>query len=233
VTQPVVPVTLAREDTPHGEVALRRRGHVLELVVDGAFAMDTVDTSTEVVLARHALRHHAAPGRVLVGGLGLGFTARAVLEDPRVAHVDVVELAAPLVRWAREGLVPELTGLEGARCSLHVADVAEVLAGRGGPRGPWDLVILDVDNGPGFLVHAGNAALYEPDGLAQARSSLAPGGVLVVWSSHEAPTLLAALREVAGDADDVVETVVPVEREGRSFRYAIYSVVTAGPGLRG
>ena len=99
-------VTLARADTPHGEVALRRRGEVLELVVDGAFAMDTVDTSTEVALAERALRRHPAPHRVLVGGLGLGMTARAVLADPRVHHVDVVELAEPLVCWARDGLVP-------------------------------------------------------------------------------------------------------------------------------
>ena len=217
--------TLAREDTPHGEVALRRRGHVLELVVDGAFAMDTVDTSTEVVLATEALRRHPAPARVLVGGLGLGFTARAVLDDARVAHLDVVELAGPLVRWAHEGLVPELAGLEGPRCALHVADVAAVLAGESGPQGPWDVVLLDVDNGPDFLVHAGNAPLYEQAGLAAALSAVAEGGVLVVWSSHVAPGLLGALRAVAGQGDLVDETVLPVVREGRTFEYALYSVV--------
>ena len=153
-------VTLARADTPHGEVALRRRGAVLELVVDGAFAMDTVDTSTEVALAERALRRHRSPHRVLVGGLGLGMTARAVLADPRVRHADVVELAPPLVGWARSGLVPELAGLEGERCTLHVADVLDVLARRRAPRGPWDVVLLDVDNGPDFLVHASNAPLY-------------------------------------------------------------------------
>jgi spermidine synthase len=231
---PPAVVTVARADTPHGEVALRRRGEVLELVVDGAFAMDTVDTSTELLLAEEALRRHPAPWRVLVGGLGLGFTARSVLADDRVAHVDIVELAQPLIEWAREGVVPELAGIEGPRCSLHVADVAEVLAagagqtdqaGSTGPAGPWDVVVLDVDNGPGFLVHADNAGLYAVPGLAAARAALAPGGVLVVWSSHVAPELLAALGEVAGPSDDVAETVVPVEREGRAFDYAIYSLV--------
>ena len=217
-------VTLARAATPHGEVALRRRGEVLELVVDGAFAMDTVDTSTEVALAERALRRHPAPHRVLVGGLGLGMTARAVLADPRVRHTDVVELAAPLVGWARSGLVTELAGLEGERCTLHVADVLDVLTGRSEPRGPWDVVLLDVDNGPDFLVHASNAPLYEPAGLVAARSVLRPGGLLVVWSSHLAPVLHAALREVAGDGDDVTEDVLEVEREGRVFRYAQYSL---------
>ncbi|MBM6400126.1 hypothetical protein [Phycicoccus sonneratiae] len=221
------PVTLARADTAHGEVALRRRGDVLELVVDGVFAMDTVDTSTEVVLATEALGRHPAPRRVLVGGLGLGFTTRAVLDDPRVAHVDVAELAGPLVAWARQGLAPELAGLEGPRCALHVADVAAVLAGRAGPPGPWDLVLLDVDNGPDFLVHAGNAALYRSPALATARAALAVGGLLVVWSSHRAPGLLAALRTVAEPGDVVDEVVLTVHREGRDLDYALYSFARA------
>lgn len=223
------PVVVAREDDGSGEVALRRRGAVLELVVDGVFAMDTVDTSTERVLAREALAAHGAPARVLVGGLGLGFTVREVLADPRVDHVDVVELAEPLVRWAGEGLVPELAGLVGdPRCTLHVGDVADVLAGATGPGGPWDLVLLDVDNGPGFLVHARNAGLYAPAGLAAARARLAPGGALLIWSSHRAPGLLADLGTVAGRGDVVTELPLRVVREGRSLDYALYSLARAG-----
>jgi spermidine synthase len=216
-------VTLAREDTPQGEVALRRRDDVVELVVDGTFAMDTVDVTTEVLLAERALARHPAPARVLVGGLGLGFTTRAVLADPRVEQVDVVELAAPLVRWARDGVVAELAGLESERCRLHVADVAAVLAGTGGgPQGPWDVVLLDVDNGPDFLVHAENAALYRPEGLAAARAALAPGGLLAVWSSHLAPGLLESLAAVVRAGDHVAEEVHRVERDGRSLDYALY-----------
>lgn len=228
-------LTLAREATPHGEVALRRRGVVLELVVDGAFAMDTVDTSTEERLATVPLARHAAPRRVLVGGLGLGATTRTVLADPRVTEVDVVELAEPLVRWARSGLVPELAGLEGERCRLHVGDVSEILTratgagGPEGPQGPWDLVLLDVDNGPDFLVHAANARLYRPRALAAARARLAPRGVLVVWSSHVAPGLLAALRAVAAEGDVVAEEVLTVQREGRSFDYALYLLERGAP----
>jgi spermidine synthase len=226
-------VTVARAGTPHGEVALRRRGPVLELVVDGAFAMDTVDTSTEVLLAQRTLRRHPCPRRVLVGGLGLGVTTRAVLADARVAHADVVELAAPLVAWARAGLVDELAGLEGERCSVHVADVLDVLAGTNGPRGPWEVVLLDVDNGPDFLVHASNAPLYTPPALSACRAVLAPGGLLAVWSSHVAPALLAALHEVAERGDEVVEDVIGVEREGRSLRYALYTLTRCADLLTG
>lgn len=232
--EPGSAVTVARAGTPHGEVALRRRGRVLELVVDGAFAMDTVDTSTEVGLATAALRRHRAPRRVLVGGLGLGFTTRAVLDDPRVEHVDVVELAAPLVDWARRGLVPELAGLEGPRCTLHALDVADVLAGRvPRPVGRWDAVLLDVDNGPGFLVHPENARLYAGPGLTAARAALRPGGVLAVWSSHLAPALLTALQGVAAPGDEVAEERLTVEREGRSLDYALYVLGRVDPGLTG
>lgn len=223
------PITVAREDTPHGEVALRRRGDVLELVVDGAFAMDTVDVSTERELARRALAEHPEPRRVLVGGLGLGFTVREVLAGARVARLDVAELAEPLVRWAGERLVPELAGLEDdGRCRLHVADVADVLAGRSEPAGPWDVVLLDVDNGPGFLVHEHNESLYAGDGLATAYRALAPGGVLVIWSADASPELLAGLAEVAPpDQARAGEQVLSVTREGRTFDYALYTLSRA------
>jgi spermidine synthase len=217
--------TVARAATPHGEVALRRRGDVLELVVNGAFAMDTVDTSTEVELARAALSDER-PHRVLVGGLGLGFTARAVLADARVARIDVVELAAPLVDWARARLVPELAGLEDdGRCRLWVGDVADALTGAGGPAGPWDLVLLDVDNGPDFLVHVRNERLYAEAGLAAASRCLAPGGRLVIWSSHPAPDLLARLEAVAARTGGAAgERLLQVEREARAFEYALYEL---------
>jgi spermidine synthase len=202
-------------------VALRRRGSVLELVVAGVFALDTVDTSTELELARAALAGHRAPARVLVGGLGLGFTAREVLADPRVRHLDVVELAAPQVEWARCGAVPELAGIEdGDRCRLWVADVADALAGRvdGLPRG-WDLVLLDVDNGPGYLVHEGNEAVYEEQFLRQCRELLGPGGVLVIWSANAAPDLLAAMRGVFGDAEAQAHDVLLQERPEQYYLY--------------
>lgn len=228
---PEVPVTIAREAGPRGEVVLRRRGPHLELVVNGTFAMDTVDTSTEVALARVALENVARPAAVLVGGLGLGFTARAVLADSRVERLDVVELEQPLVAWARGALdptlVPELAHLEDdARCRLWPADVTAVLAGTESPTGPWDLVLLDVDNGPDFLLHAGNAGLYAVAGLRAALAQVAPGGALVVWSSHRSPRLMEALAAVAHESGGAVtERVLPVEREGRTLEYALYTAV--------
>jgi spermidine synthase len=216
------PEVLGRASGAHGEVLLRRRRGdrtvVTELIVDGIFAMDDVDTSTERALATETLRRcRGGELRVLVGGLGLGWTAATVLADPRVAEIDVVELQQALVDWAADGLLPGLPELPGERLRLHVADVADALAA--GP-GSWDAVLLDVDNGPAFLVHEANAALYQSAGLATALAALRPGGVLSIWSSDPAPELAERLAALPGAAD-VEHVMLPVERDGRRFDYAI------------
>lgn len=215
-------------------MVLRRRGAhteaVVELIVNGAFVMDTVDVSTEIALASHTLARHPAPRRVLVGGLGLGFTAQAVLDDPRVEQVTVVEIAEPLIAWADAGMLPGL-GMRGApsrddaRLSLVAEDVGEFLQQAAGE---WDLVLLDVDNGPGFLVRDANADLYAAPGLAYSMRALRPAGILAIWSSHRSPALLTALQSLAHHQGrgDVEEVLRPVHREGRDFEYAIYLLVT-------
>ena len=208
---------LGRATGAHGEVVLRRRGAVTELVVDGVFAMDDVDTSTERALATETLRRVPGDGlHVLVGGLGLGWTAATALAEPRVAAVEVVELQGALVGWAADGLLPGLPELPD-RLTLRTADVADALAD--GP-GRWDAVLLDVDNGPAFLVHQANAGLYAEPGLASALAALRPGGVLAIWSSDPAPELADRLAALPG-ASGVEHLLLPVERDGRRFDYAI------------
>jgi spermidine synthase len=214
--------TLGRAEGPRGEVALRRRttddgGTHLELVVDGVFAMDDLDTSTERALATEALRR--LPGRdlqVLVGGLGLGWTAATALAEPRVGAVEVVELHPALVRWAEEGRLPALPPGE-LRLRLRTGDVADVLAEHSGR---WDAVLLDVDNGPGFLVHPSNEALYRPAGLTGAVAALRPHGVLAIWSSSPAPRLRERLGRLPTTAD-AEELLLPVARDGRELTYAV------------
>ena len=115
-------IVLGRAETPDGEVVLRRRGEVDELVVNGVFAMDTVDTSSERVLADAA---GSRPGVVLVGGLGLGFTTARLLHNG-AAEVDVVERAGPLLEWARAGVTEQLGRVAAdPRVRLHHADQRE------------------------------------------------------------------------------------------------------------
>ncbi|MGO1166893.1 MAG: hypothetical protein ACTMHL_09790 [Janibacter sp.] len=219
------PETIAIAETRRGEVALRERpaadGSVIhELIVGGVFAMDSADTSTETALALRSLERVDEPGRVLVGGLGLGFTPWQVLKDRRVGEVHVAEIEEDLVQWARLGLTPTLGVLtRHPRVTIHPQDIATVLDGDVPEApGPWDLVLLDVDNGPSFLVHEDNERLYSAPALQAALSVVAPGGVLAIWAAQAEPELLAALTALA----PTEEILLPVERQGRSLEYALY-----------
>ncbi|MDQ6642196.1 MAG: hypothetical protein M3Y66_06855 [Actinomycetota bacterium] len=195
----------------------------LELRVNGVFVMDTVETSTERALALHALDLVERPARVLVGGLGLGFTMHEVLTDDRVERVTVVEIEAALVGWMRDGTVPHGPQfLADERLTVTVADIAMAVAEA--PDASYDLVLLDLDNGPGFLVYAANAAVYREPFLAACRKVIAPGGAVVVWSADEAPELVAAMRSVFGNATALA---FDVALQGRDEHYWLH-VARAG-----
>jgi spermidine synthase len=203
---------VARAESERGELVLRERRPVdggptsLELRANGVFVMDTVEVTTERAMAHAALALVDDPRAVLVGGLGLGYTMHEVLADSRVERCAVVEIEPALVDWMRAGLVPDgPTLLADERVTVVVADVVAALAEA--REASYDLVLLDVDNGPGYLVHAANAALYETPALTDARRILRPGGALVVWSADESPELEESLRsvfaEVRPDRHDV------------------------------
>ena len=215
--------TLARHSGPRGEVVLRRRSGagpgVEELIVNGVFAMDSTDTWTERQLAEVALAGQQARA-VLVGGLGLGYTAHRLLEAD-VDHLDVVEVEECLVDWAYAGLTPTLaTVADDPRVTLHVADVTAVLTGLRGPHGPWDAIVLDVDNGPDFLIHGANSTLYAEPSLVAAYASLSAGGTLAIWCQGPAPELLTTLQRISGTARPHTYRRV---REGRPLSYVIYT----------
>ena len=220
-------VEVARAESPRGEVVLRERRDpeaganapvVLELRVNGVFVMDTLETGSEKGLATAALKHVDNPRTVVVAGLGLGFTMHEVLADKRVERVVVVELEDALVQWMRDGTVPHgPTYLADDRVSVMTADIRVAMAEA--TPAAYDLVLLDVDNGPGFLVHDANVEVYQRAFLEQVRRCLRPGGAVVVWSAAETPTLQAELREVFGNA---VAVPYDVRLQSRDEQYWIY-----------
>ncbi|NYE35424.1 spermidine synthase [Nocardioides cavernae] len=222
-------VELARAETERGDVVLRRRSSdtaadVLELRVNGVFVMDTLETTSEIELAAQALDLVERPASVLIGGLGLGYTLQRVLADPRVERAVVVEIEEPLVQWMRDGTVPHGPALlADTRASVVNADISMAIAEA---RSTYDLVLLDVDNGPGYLVHAGNETVYEQPFLAQCRDLLAPGGVLVVWSANAAPGLLGAMRSVFGEAEEQAHDVLLQDRPEQYYLYLARRPVT-------
>jgi spermidine synthase len=198
---------LAYEDSPLGSLCLRRRellsapGTVVtEVTLNHAFLMSSYNTASERALARIALGMHSGTGlRVLVGGLGLGYTVHAALESERVASVQVDELLPPVIEWLEQDLVP-LSAVLRADDRFRVApgDVYARLAGE--PRETFDLILIDVDHAPHDQLSGTNDEFYTRSGLGRARRHLAPGGVLGVWSYAESSPFAEALR---GTFDEV------------------------------
>jgi hypothetical protein len=165
---------IARAESVRGEVVLRRRptaaGPVDELIVNGAFAIDSAETGSERELGRTAKDAH----QVLLGGLGLGYTADEVLTSS-VRRLDIVECEDALIEWAKLGATEVLQRVASdPRVRFHAGDIADVLDDRPRARaaeafhrrsrpvtpvGPWDAILLDVDNGPDFLIHPQNSHL--------------------------------------------------------------------------
>lgn len=186
-----------------GEMRLYRRGEELSIRVDGNELMSSRAHGSEEALAQRAMARIAGlpRPRVLVGGLGLGYTLAAVLRGlPLAGAVVLAELVPAVVEWNR-GVAGPLAGhpLRDGRVEVRVGDVVTVL--RSGP-GAFDAVVLDVDNGPAGLTQLSNEWLYGPEGLAAARDALRPGGVLAVWSASPEDPFTARLQRVGFQVDE-------------------------------
>jgi spermidine synthase len=208
--------TIARATSERGELVLRKRDDgAVELRVNGVFVMDDRETRSEELLAAAALEAQDRPGWLLVGGLGLGYTVRTLLADGRVRRVTVVEIEVSLADWMRSGLVPSV--LDDPRVEVRTGDVRHHV--RGCPDDRYDGILLDVDNGPDYLVYDANAEIYRSGFLSECRRVLRPGGVLTVWSSTSSPDLASQLRAVFGTC---TERPVTVDLQGRDETYYVY-----------
>ena len=179
-------VTLAQARTPQGlEFSLHSYDKDFFLRVNGQALMGTNAVESEKTLARLAcdrLRAHKTP-RVLIGGLGFGFSLRAVLEcvGPG-AIVEVAELLPEVVTWNKEYL-GDINGMlvDDPRVKIILGDVYQLVAKA--PPDYYDAILLDVDNGPIAMTADGNARLYQPNGLAMLMQVIKPRGRVTIWSA--------------------------------------------------
>ena len=217
---------LARASSERGDLVLLQRESdgALELRVNGVYVMDSAETTAERLLARAALdaAHwggRPAPAlRVLIGGLGLGFTLDEVLLNPAVTDVVVVEIETDLVEWHRAGLVPQTSSaLRDPRVHIEVRDVVETVQAQAPTS--VDVVLLDVDNGPANLVYDNNAAIYRLPFLRSCYEATRPGGVTAVWASDASPDLSAAMSDVF---EAVEQIAVPVTLGARETTYHLF-----------
>jgi hypothetical protein len=224
---------LARAAGRSGELVLRRTAGQLELIAGGSFLISGANVASSVALITagvDVLEQAAPPGpvggatprglAVLIGGLGLGYSLDAALGEPCIATVTVAEYEPLIVDWFRdfgEERAQRFAAAEVAgRARVVIGDVADLM--RECP-GAFDLIALDTDNGPDWLVREGNAGLYDEAGLALAHAALRSGGAAVYWSPERYDGFAARLaaqfaRVSAVAAHDTID--------GRRYEYTMY-----------
>ncbi len=201
-----------------GALRLMRRGAEYSIMTGGGIElMNSRLSGSEEALATLTagrLADRPAP-RVLIGGLGMGFTLRAAQAayGPKAALV-VAELVPAVIAWARGPLSPVFGDcLDDPRAQVRQGDVAALIA-----EGGWDAILLDVDNGPGGLTRKENDGLYGAAGLARARAALTPGGLLAVWSSVQDHGFTRRLKQAGFAVDEVGVRA----HQGRGARHLIW-----------
>ena len=206
-------ILVAATTTPDGAtLSLHRRDGQYQLRVGGLGLMSTTTTGSEMQLAEVACERLGAGGRVLIGGLGLGFTLRRVLEvAPAGVSVQIAELMPEVVAWNREHLRDFNGGLlDDSRVDVLVADVVAVVTGAA--PGSWDAVIIDVDNGPFALVDHGSGRLYGAAGLRAVARALRAGGRAVFWSAAPDPAFVRRLAAAGFRATAVAAKAYPTAK---------------------
>ena len=212
---------LAFSPTPIGELSLRRRrdpstgADVHEVKLGDDYLMSSQFTVAEIALADLALaRLSNGPLSVVVGGLGLGYTAVAALADDRVADLLVVDYLQPVIDWHQAGLVPLGERLTAdPRCRLVQGDFFALCAGEGFGAGPLDAILVDIDHSPQHLLDDASAGFYSPAGTARLAEHLRPGGVYALWSNDPPdPSYIRLLETVFVDvAAEVVTFPNPLQ----------------------
>jgi spermidine synthase len=215
----------ARAPGGGGVLRLYQRGEEFSITVGNRELMNSRVHGSEEALAHLACARLAGRHglRLLIGGLGMGFTLAAALGEVGAEdRVEVAELVPAVIDWNR-GPLAGVAGrpLDDPRVTLREGDVAAVI--RAG-RGAYDAILLDVDNGPEGLTHPANDWLYGLDGLYEAFIALRPGGVLAVWSAGPDPAFAQRLRKIGFQVEQV-----PVRARGPQGG-ARYLVWLASPG---
>jgi spermidine synthase len=215
-------ITLDEVRTADGTVlTLARRGTEWEVRFDGLVLMSSRAHGSEEDLARLAFAKVKRATMVLIGGLGLGFSLRATLDllGPR-GEVVVAEQSSSVVDWNRDH-VGDLAGrpLEDPRVTVRLGDVWERIAEA---RALYDLILLDVDNGPGALIHEANARLYDATGVVACHVALKEGGALAVWATGPDEGYLRRLKRSGFDASAVR---VPPRRGAGGRKHVVFVAV--------
>jgi len=221
-------IILSRVTTPRGELQLQQWAvtdstsqPVYEIIFNGVFLMasyNELSAKAVATLAIEPLASERQDMRVLIGGLGIGYTLQAALECGGIRAVDVVEIDKHIINWAKS-FFTELNGNATSDSRVHLiqADIVDYIQKTDKT---YDVIILDVDNGPTMLAMESNQNLYEEPMLSRMKNILTDGGVLTVWAEKESPPFRKRLGEIFGQSE--VITVQEMDMRGCPTDYFIY-----------
>ncbi len=194
-----------------GELRLFQRGQEFSIMLGSNELMNSRLSGSEEALATLPCERltDRANARILIGGLGMGFTLRAALPllDAK-AEIIVAELVPAVVQWAQGPMAEIFDGcLDDHRVAIETADIFDLISQKDDH---YDAILLDVDNGPDGITHASNDRLYNPAGLKAAQKALRPGGILAIWSSASDPKFTQRLADVGFAVEEA-----PVRAHGK------------------
>ena len=226
--------------TPIGSISLRRRREfrldvdVLEIMLGDEHLMSDLFTTSEIALATIGLDAiiSTASLSVVVGGLGMGFTANATLADPRVNNLIVVEKLASVIGWHENGMIPFGKPLvDNPKCRFIEDDFFQMAANKNGfdpthPEQKFDAILLDIDHTPDFHLAPTHARFYQPAGLTQLKQHLAPGGVFALWSNNPPDDAFVARLSSVFRTASAVEVPFHNPLQDRDFLQSIYLAST-------
>ena len=203
-------VIIERCSSSRGEIQLQRRGEYYEVISNGTFLMATYNGESERLLVKAALDWCHAPEHVLIGGLGVGFSLQEILKNDTIKKATVVEIDENIIKWNRTLLAKSNhNALGDSRCHLIHADMITWMKKT---TTKFDLICLDIDNGPDWVVYNENGSLYNQVGLHTLQSLLRPGGCVSFWSATASPQFVELLRSFFGE--DAVEIKEVAQQRG-------------------
>ena len=206
---------IERRDGPYGEVVLRRRGQYFEIIANGCFLMDSSDGRSERLMVSAALGMLAQPhgASLLIGGLGVGFSLAEACEDPRPGRICVVEREQAVIDWHTRGAAPLRrfagTGHSDPRARIIRDDLLRHVRTTGER---YDVLCLDIDNGPDWIVTDDNQSVYTAAGLTALERALTDQGVLSVWSAARAPAFVQLLASQFAQVQTLEVPLLPGRR---------------------
>ena len=224
------------QPTAIGPISLRRRRElrldvdVLEILLGDEHLMSDLFTTSEVALAEHGLGVIAdnRPLSVVVGGLGMGFTADAALNDPRIESLIIVEKLAPVIGWHESGMIPLGKRLsDDPKCRFVEGNFFQMAAGKAGfdpaeSARKFDAILLDIDHAPDFHLAPAHAEFYQPEGLVQLQQHLTNGGVFALWSNNPPDAAFTARLKSVFRSANAVDVPFYNPLQDRDFIQSIY-----------